>query len=297
MELRHIRYFIALAEELNFSRAAERLHISQPPLSRQIQELEEEIGATLFYRTKRYVELTNAGKVFLNKAYQILDQVEQACMSTRLSSTGSEGEFRVGFTGAVQDLIPTIQEFRIRYPKIGIILNHLSSAKQAEALHENTIDIGFISTPINSHKIEVIPIKKMTFEVALPENHVLATKKNIYLSDLIDETFIMTPKAVGALFYEMFMGIFKEAGLTPNISIQAHDLQTVLALVSAGMGITLTPSPFEAINGIIKREIADANITMTGYLAWQKENQSDTLKKFLSFFFDFHEEELKLLGK
>ncbi|MGG4545513.1 LysR family transcriptional regulator, partial [Bacillus velezensis] len=103
MELRHIRYFLVLAEELNFSRAAEKLHIAQPPLSKQIKELEEEIGAKLFNRTKRHVELTNAGQVFLDKAYQILDQVEQACISTRLTSTGTEGELVIGFSGSVQD--------------------------------------------------------------------------------------------------------------------------------------------------------------------------------------------------
>src|SRR5690625_3332629 len=102
MELRHIRYFIVLANELNFSRAAEKLHISQPPLSRQIRELEENIGAQLFYRTRRRVQLTDAGKVFLKKAYQILDQIEQARISTQLSSIGKEGELRIGFTGAVQ---------------------------------------------------------------------------------------------------------------------------------------------------------------------------------------------------
>ncbi|PEC57588.1 LysR family transcriptional regulator, partial [Bacillus wiedmannii] len=127
MELRHIRYFLALAEELNFSRAAEKLHIAQPPLSKQIRELEEEIGAKLFNRTKRHVELTSAGKVFLNRAYQILDQVEQACISTRLTSTGFEGELVMGFSGSVQDLIQPIQEFHKQYPEIGIVLQQLST--------------------------------------------------------------------------------------------------------------------------------------------------------------------------
>src|SRR5690625_2301958 len=133
MELRHIRYFLALAEELNFSRAAERLYIAQPPLSRQIKELEDKIGAKLFHRTNRQVELTNAGKVFLKKAYHILDQVEQACISTRLSSTGREGEFHIGFNGAIHDLIPTLQNYRELYPEVGIILKQISSTKQNQA--------------------------------------------------------------------------------------------------------------------------------------------------------------------
>ncbi|KIP26977.1 LysR family transcriptional regulator [Bacillus thuringiensis] len=139
MELRHIRYFLALAEELNFSRAAEKLHIAQPPLSKQIKELEEEIGANLFNRTKRHVELTNAGQVFLDKAYQILDQVEQACISTRLTSTGTEGELVIGFSGSVQDLIQTIQRYRERYPKVGIVLQQLSTPIQVKNLIEKKL--------------------------------------------------------------------------------------------------------------------------------------------------------------
>lgn len=295
MEIRHIRYFIALAEELNFSRAAKRLHIAQPPLSRQIKELEEQIGAQLFYRTKRHVELTNAGKVFRKNAYQILDQVEQARISARLSSTGTEGEFRIGFTGAVHDIIPTIQVFREQYPDVGIILKHMSTAEQIEALNENRIDIALISSPINHNKIKVTPVRKMRFVVALPEQHALSSKQTIYLNDLKDETFIMTPKSVGALYYETFMSVFDKASFTPNITIQAHDLHTVLALVSAGMGITLTPSPTSSVSGIIKRQVEDVNLEIEGLLAWHQDNRSEILEKFLTFLSEvYYDDRIKL---
>lgn len=295
MELRHIRYFLTLAEELNFSRAAEKLHISQPPLSRQIRELEEEIGAKLFHRSKRQVELTNAGKVFLNNAYQILDQVEQARIRTRLSSTGKEGEFRIGFTGAVQDLIPTLKEYRKRYPQVGIILKHMTNAEQVEALNENRIDIGIISNPIKNNKIQITPIKKMRFLAALPEKHVLASKKSIHLRDLENETFIMTPKSVGPLYYDTFMSLFQKAGFTPQITIQCHDLQTVLALVTADMGITITPSPFNPMNGIVRREIEEIDLTVKGFIAWRKDNKSEILEEFLTFFFEFYRDEIEAL--
>lgn len=295
MELRHIRYFLVLAEELNFSRAAEKLHIAQPPLSRQIQELEEEIGAKLFHRTRRKVELTNAGKVFQNKAYQILEQVEQARISTRLSSTGRQGEFRIGFTGAVQDLIPTMQEYRKRYPQVGILLKHMSTAEQVDALNENRIDIGLVSQPVNSNKIQVVPIKKMDFVAAFPEQHPLAAKHPLYLHDLANETFIMTTKSVGALYHDTFMNVFEKAGFTPKITIQADNLHTVLALVTAGMGVTLTPSPFQEVSGMIRRKLEDVHQTIIGSLAWRKDNQSEILNEFLAFFFRYYSKELEMM--
>lgn len=293
MELRHIRYFLALAEELNFSRAAKKSHITQPPFSRQIQELEDEIGTKLFYRTKRYVELTEAGKTFRVKAYQILEQVEQACIDTRLSSTGKEGELRIGFTGAVQDLIPTVQEYHKRYPKIGTRLKYMSNTEQIQALIENQIDIGFISESINNKEIKSTPIKKMRYMLALPNNHALISKQSIYLSDLADEIFVMTPKSVGILYYEKFMNIFEKVGFTPNIAFQADDFPTVLALVAAGTGITLSPSPSISIDGIIKRKVEDLDLTVEGLIAHRTKNNSKIVNEFLSFFFEFHHEEIQ----
>ena len=292
MELRHIRYFLVLAEELNFSRAAERLYIAQPPLSRQIQELEKEIGAKLFHRTNRQVELTNAGKVFLKKAYHILDQVEQACISTRLSSTGKEGEFRIGFNGAIHDIIPTLKKYRELYPEVGIILKQMNATEQIEALNEKRIDIGTVTIPINNDKIQVMPLRKIHFMVAFPEKHPLALKESIYIRDMADETFIITPKSAGALYYDTFMSAFENADFTPKITIQAHDIHSVLTLVEAGMGITLTPTPTTQVNGIIKRKVEDINITLEASLAWRKDNGSEILKEFLKFFAGFDHNEI-----
>lgn len=292
MELRHIRYFVALAEELNFSRAAERLHIAQPPLSRQIRDLEEKIGAQLFNRTRRYVELTNAGKVFLDKAYKILDQVEQACVSTRLSSTGKEGEFQIGFSGAVQDLIPTIKAYRALYPQVGIVLKQMSSAQQIKALNEKTIDVGLLTIPVNNNNIRLLPLQEMHFMAALPEKHPLALKQSLYINDMADETFINTLKSTGPLYYETFMDVFKNTDFTPKITIQAQDLQTVMALVAAGMGITLTPSPMKPVSGVVLRRVEDITLTIKPSLGWRKDNSSEILDKFLTFFHDFYREKI-----
>lgn len=298
MELRHIRYFIVLAEELNFSRAAQRLHIAQPPLSRQIKELEDELGAKLFNRSKRHVELTPAGKVFLQKAYQIFDQVEQARFNTRLTAIGKEGELRISFTGAVQDLIPVIREYHRLHPQVGIVIKHMTNKEQIKALNEKTVDIALVSTQIESSNIHTTPLRNLPFYAAFPENHPLVKKKKLYLKDLANETFIMTPRSVGVLYYETFMSAFNHAKFTPNIAIQADDLHTVLALVASGMGITLTPSPFEPMKGIVKRDIEDVNIAIVSSIAWHKDNNSKILEDFLLFvnrIYKNEEPNLKLL--
>lgn len=284
MELRHIRYFLALAEELNFSRAAERLYISQPPLSRQIKELEEEIGAELFHRTKQEVQLTNAGREFLHQAYQIIDQVEQALISTRLSSTGKVGELRIGFSGAVNDIIPTLKKYQEIYPKVRLTLKHLTSTEQIKALNEKEIDLANVSVPIYHEKIQTIPLKKLLFKVVLPEKHNLSMRKKVYLHDLKDENFILTSKSAGVLFYETIMSFFQNLDFKPNISVQAHDLQTVLTLVGEGMGISMSPSPFVPTKGIVMREIEGIDLKLDARLAWRTDNQSEVLKEFLKFF-------------
>ena len=288
MELRQIRYFVALAEELNFSRAAERLHIAQPPLSRQIRELEEEIGAKLFYRTKRQVELTPAGKSFLIRAYQILDQVEQARIGARMSSLGREGELRIGFSGTVYDLIPTLKRYQSRYPKVGIILKQMYSNLQIKALHENQIDIGVVSIPVHSHKLHVRPVIRVPFMAALPERHRLADKPSLTVRDFGDETFIMTPHSAGPSYYEMVMSLFRHADLMPRTMMEVQDLQTVIALVASGIGITLTPSPFRAIHGVVKKPVNGVDLSLQISLAWRKDDNSEIVDKFLEFFFNTH---------
>lgn len=295
MELRHIRYFLTVAEELNFSRAAEKLNIAQPHLSRQIQELENEIGAQLFHRTRRQVELTNAGMTFMKRAHEIFNLLEEASISARLSSTGTEGELFIGFTGTIQDLIPTIKLFRKLYPHVRIILKLMSNSEQILSLNEKKIDVAFVSVPIENENINVKPVKNMPFVAALPENHYLANKQTISIPDLADETFIMTPKTAGSIYYETVMQAFEKYDLYPNLSIQAYDLQTVLLLVSAGMGITLTPSPINAFDGIVYRKLDDINLKVIGSIAWRKDNKSEILEKFLNFFFHHFHHKFDLL--
>jgi len=291
LELRHIRYFLTLAEELNFSRAAERLHMAQPPLSRQIRELEEELGTKLFNRTNRRVELTAAGRVFLEKSSQILQQLENASIATRMTSLGTDGQITIGFTGTIQVLVPFLQQYNEKFPNVGIVLQLMSTSDQIKSLHEKRIDIGFISVPIFSHLLNVQPIFRSHFKAALPEKHPLALKKSpLYIQELSKEPFIMTPRTVGEYYYDTFINIFQQAGFTPKIKTFAHDIQTCLTLVSSGMGVTLTPASLESMRGVVYREIEDIDksLIIEKSVAWRKNESSQIIDNFITYLFDFY---------
>lgn len=282
MDLKLIKYFITLAEELNFGRAAERLYMTQPPLSRQIKKLEEQIGANLFHRTKHRVELTNAGKVFLKNAYQILDQFEQACISTRLTSVGQHSDLKIAFTGTAQDIIPIIKVFRKKNPFIGIVLQQMNNASQIDALQENRIDLGLVSIPTTGKMLNVNTIVSRKFMVALPESHPFASSLSLlYMHDLTDEHFIMTPRSVGASYFDTVTKLFFDLGFTPKTTIHANDLQTVYALVSADLGIALTPCPIHPIPGIIFKNIENINQTIEISAVWKSSEKSKEITDFI----------------
>lgn len=185
-----------------------------------------------------------------------------------------------------------LKKYREQFPHIKIILKQMNNSEQISALNENEIDIALVSVPIQHHNIQMAPIKKMNFVVALPESHPLIHKPSLTFRDLENETFIITPKTAGSKYYETVMSAFKKENFTPNISIQVHDLQTALALVAAGMGIALTPSPMKALNGVVHRKMDDFDLTIISSMAWRKDNKSEVLEKFLAFFFEYYLKEL-----
>lgn len=289
MELKLIRYFVKVAEELNFSRAAEKLHIAQPHLSRQIKVLEENIGTKLFNRSRRHVELTHAGKFFLKKAYPLIEQVEQISVSTRLSALGKEGELQIAFNGAVQDIIPTLKSYHEHFPEVGIMLRQMNTDEQLKALNQKRIDLAVLSIPVYDANIKLFPLKSVPFLAALPKEHPLTKKERLFIHDFSEEPFIITPKSAGPMYYNAIMSIFKQTNFTPNITIQAHDLQTVMALVAANMGMSLTPSPMKSTNEITLKKVEDIDISLEASLAWKIDNKSETLKNFLLFFEEYYE--------
>ncbi len=178
MELRHLRYFVAVAEELHFGRAAQRLQMAQPPLSQQIRQLEQELGVELLYRTKRTVRLTEAGLAFLHQARQILVQSEQAIEVAQRASRGEVGRLAIGFVGsATYSLLPTaVRSFRHQFPDVRLMLHEMTTSEQIEALHDDRIQVGFIRPPISDDKLSVETVLQESFVAVLPEAHPLATQ-------------------------------------------------------------------------------------------------------------------------
>ncbi|WP_429845117.1 LysR substrate-binding domain-containing protein [Brevibacillus sp. FIR094] len=288
MELRHIRYFVALAEELSFSRAAVRLHIAQPPLSRQIQQLEDEIGVRLFYRTNRHVELTSAGKAFLEKAYQLLDLVEDACDSARMAARAEQGKLLIGFTGTAHHLLPIVRAYRKKYPLVSLSMQLMGTTAQVNALLEKKIDVGFLTPPVNSEQLIVKPYFRPVIGAILPKEHPLAQDTQpLHIADLAYESFIITPRIIGPGFYDTVTKICQQAGFSPNITVETHDLQTVIQLVSTGMGVSLGPlMPFHE-KSVVFRELSDVAIRLDAGIAYRKDEKSEVLHAFLDLFFRY----------
>ncbi|ANX11645.1 LysR family transcriptional regulator [Fictibacillus sp. WQ 8-8] len=292
MELRHLRYFVTVAEELNFSRAAVRLNISQPPLSQQIQQLESELGVPLFYRTKRKVELTDSGKVFLGKAYKILFEVEKACDHTKKAYEGKYGQLVIGFTGsATYDFIPLLQSYRAKFPLVEVIVHQMSTPEQVLALNEERIDVGLICTPIaiENSKLNISPIRRQHFIAVLPETHKMAKKKfPLEIRELAEDTFIMTPRQEGSVYYDTIMSIFHKVGFIPKITT-AHVSTAVTSLVSAGMGVALLPYLLENLQmkGVVFKEITDTTTKIETAVAWRHNEKSSIVDPFITLVKEF----------
>lgn len=286
MELRHLRYFIAVAEELHFSRAADRLHIAQPPLSQQIKQLEAELGVELFCRkTKRQVQLTAAGQVFLQESYQLLTQLERSIQLTRRVGKGELGQIRVGFISSVTyDLLPMIlQQFRSQFPEVEVLLQELNTTEQEKALQERRIQVGFVHLPLEDDNFNCECIQQQSLIVALPENHRLAKQDKIGLRSLADESFILFPRYCGKGLYDRIMSLCQQGNFTPQVTQEAIQMQTIIGLVSAGMGIAIVPSSLQNLqrSGVIYREIKETTPLVETAVVWQDEEETPIMRQFL----------------
>ncbi len=285
MELRHIHYFIAVAEELHFSRAAQRLHISQPPLSQQIQSLEDELKVKLFERTKRQVHLTEAGKVFLERSYQVLAQLEQAIAVTQQIGRGEVGQLAIGFVdSAMYTLLPEIlRVFREQSPAVELRLHELTTQEQIQALHHKQVDIGIVRSAISEPGLSVEYLLPESLVLALPENHPFSAQTQVSLSTLADEFFILFPAKLGPLFYEQIIYSCQQAGFRPKVAQEAVQMQTIVGLVAAGLGIAIVPASLQHFHrsGVIYRPLQE-QIPNTGlYLTWRQHDSSPVISAFL----------------
>jgi DNA-binding transcriptional LysR family regulator len=243
MELRHLRYFIAVAEELHFGRAAERLYISQPPLSQQIKALENELGVQLLARTRRKVELTHAGRMFLDEARLTLQQAERAQRVALEAAQGIRGRLRVGFvTSASYSILPVvIRRFRRAHPYVTLELMEMIPSRQIAALESREIDVGILRPPVEETCMELETVLEEPLVAALPVNHRKSGQKALDLKSLSDESFVLFPRHHGPGIYDVIMQACHRAGFTPQVSYAPNEMQTILAYVAGGLGISLVP--------------------------------------------------------
>lgn len=245
MELRHIRYFVAVAEECHFGRAAERLHIAQPPLSQQIKALEAELGVELLIRSTRKVELTPAGERYLERARAVLASLDAAGVEAQRIASGEVGRLAIGFTGsATYELLPTLARvLRADLPGIELDLRgEMLTPRQVAALADGTLDLGFLRPPVHDPAIQVRVLRREPLIAALPEVHPLAQKSSVRLADLRDEAFITYPSHSRSVVHDAVIATCEKAGFRPSVVQEVAETSTLVAFVAAGLGVALVPA-------------------------------------------------------
>lgn len=292
MEFRQLKYFIAVAEELNIGRAANRLHISQPPLTRQIQQLEEEFGALLFLRTARGVELTQAGETFLRDARNIRDLMEQAAERAREAGQGKQGKMDIGIFGSgILDVIPKVlHAFRASHPNVQIALHTMSKKEQIEALRQHRISAGFNRLLAPLPDISSEPVHMESIMVAVNESHPLAAKPAILLKELADQPLILFPAGARPSFIDKIWSLCAGEGFEPQVAQEVGDAPTSVALVAAGFGLSLVPEAATSLSvpGVVYRRLANAPDAVVDLSCiYRTDDESPVLLAFLQTVRDF----------
>ena len=251
MELRHLRYFLAVAEELNVTRAARRLNISQPPLTQQVRALESELGVTLLDRSGYRIRLTDAGRLFALEAGRILEEVRRAQQMARAAASGTSGRVRVGFTESASfnpRVTAALRAFRRAYPGVEVSLEEHPSTELAAALREGRIDVGFVRPPLREGRGLVFELlEREPLVAAVPRGHRLARRKRIALGELAHETFILYPRAVRPGLTDEVVSRCEAAGFTPRVGQYAPQLSSTVNLVAASIGISIVPASMCAL--------------------------------------------------
>ncbi|NPE53679.1 LysR family transcriptional regulator [Dickeya dadantii] len=252
IELRHLRYFVAVAEELHFGRAAEKLHISQPPLSQQIQALEEQIGAQLLERNNRNVRLTQAGELFLKEAWAIINQVNQAAERAARIQRGEIGELNIGFTSSapfVKQVSRSLLQFRQSYPEVHIQMLEINTKQQIEPLLDGKLDLGVMrNNPLPETLRHQLLLHEPMVAVVHEEHPLAATPGgHISIQQLASEPFVFFAREVGTALYDEVLTLLKKYGITPYITQEVGEAMTIIGLVSSGLGVSLLPASFRRI--------------------------------------------------
>lgn len=290
-DFRQLRYFVTVAEELSFTRAAQRLHISQPPLSQQIQSLEADLGVRLFDRNKRNVALSVPGRVFLDQARQILAKADEARSQVTQAAAGFTGQLRLAYTVSVT-FHPSLPQTLLRYsrhsPQVRVILSEMYTEPQFSALLAGELDVGFVRDlprhEADARSLRLDEIDREPLLLALPSEHPLAGRSRIWLHEVADEPFVVQPRELAATLYDRLAHIAAKANFQPLIRQHAQQINGLLMLVAAGMGLALIPASMctVALTGVSYVELEDSDAYMLLAVASHRENTSPVLQQFLN---------------
>ena len=285
VEIRQLRYFVAVAEERSFGRAARRLHLSQPPLSMQIKGLEKELDVSLFDRTTRRVELTDSGRAFLPQARRILSAVEEAKAEARGAELGLRGELEIGFvsTATLSLLPPALRLFRERFGGVELELRELTSGEQMEALHDGEIRVGLVRLPLRSPEIHLEPVLGEPFVVALPSGHPLEACEKVSLGAVAEEDLIFFSRRLEPGFHEQIVELLGRVGARPRVAQYAVHLQTVISLVASNIGVSILPASSARVRweGVVYRPLDAPDATSWLGLAWLERDGSALVENFV----------------
>ncbi|MET3712282.1 DNA-binding transcriptional LysR family regulator [Sphingomonas trueperi] len=292
MELRHIRYFIAVADEANFTRAAARVGIGQPPLSQQIRDLEAEVGTPLFRRLPHGAQLTEAGRAFRSQIERIPGQVADAVRAAQRAGRGEIGALKVGFTGSAAMnpvVVRTIRAFRHRHPDVDLSLAESNSTTLTAGLHDGSVDVAFLRPGPDqaSADLRVVPFADEPMVVALPTGHPALDGDHggaVALATLRDDAFILTPRAIGPSLFDTAIGACEAAGFTPRLGQPAPQIASVLSLVAAAEGVSIVPASMRqlALEGVAYREIADLHPAVSLAIVHRSENHGTIVRNFMA---------------
>lgn len=287
IELRHFTYFLAVAEELHFRKAADRLFISQPGLSRQIKQMEEIIGVTLFIRNKRKVSLTVAGEYLKKELDYVFNHIDFTIKQTRLINKGSDGEIRIGFLGsAIQTVIPELLvKVNEQFPNVQFSLEEMSNHLQVEGIEKDQLDLGFVRLARVPKGIQMKTVHTDTFSLVLPKNHYLEEKNFKNIAQVSDQHFILFSSDYSPLYYDKIMSICEDKGFTPKVSHKSVHAQTIFKLVESGLGVAIVPTSLQYgfDLGVKFLEIPKISQKATLSVIWKQDNRNPALEQIKKF--------------
>lgn len=290
MELRHIRYFLAVADAKSFTYAAEALGIGQPPLSLQIRDLENEIGTRLFHRVARGVELTAAGSAFYEETRQLPGLVENAKRAALLASRGEKGVLKIGFTSSsVFNTVVTrsIKQFKSQFADVTLQLEEAHTAELINMIQNGSIDLAFVRTDhLDNEQVEMHLLMREPLSIVLPDNHPLIQENKITLAQLVNEELIVCPRDYSAQLYDTIISLFDNSGYTPQIKQMAPQLSSIISLVGAGLGISIIPASMKVMghtaSGVVFCDFDNEGAYVPLTLISRSHERSPAAKNFIN---------------